>query len=83
MKLNLKKKTILMLFNPCVSKDFMPEISINNTRLDVVEQSKLLGVIISSDLKWEANTQYIARKCNSMVWTIRRLKKMGLFLYLS
>ena len=76
MKLNLEK-TKLMLFNPCVSKDFMPEISINNTRLDVVEQSKLLGVIISSDLKWEANTQYIARKCNSRIWTIRRLKKMG------
>ena len=76
MKQNLEK-TKLMLFNPCVSKDFMPEISINNTRLDVVEQSKLLGVIISSDLKWEANTQYIARKCNSRIWTIRRLKKMG------
>ena len=76
MKLNLDK-TKLMLFNTCTSRDFMPEIVVNNTRLDLVEQSKLLGVIITSDLKWEANTNYIVKKCNSKVWTIRRLKKLG------
>ena len=48
MKLNIKK-TKLMLFNPCSSKDFMPEIVINNTRIDLVEEIKLLGVMLTSD----------------------------------
>ena len=79
MKLNLDK-TKLILFNTCLSRDFMPDIAVNNVRLDLVEQTKLLGVVITSDLKWEANTQYIVTKCNSKVWTIRRLKKLGVWM---
>ena len=56
MKLNLSK-TKLMLFNPCTSKDFMPDINLNNIRIDLVEETKLLGVVLSSDLSWAANTQ--------------------------
>ena len=44
MKLNIPK-TKLMLFNPYRAKDFMPEMEIENTRIDLVEQTKLLGVI--------------------------------------
>ena len=76
MRLNLDK-TKLMLFNPCSSKDFMPEIKINETRIELVEESKLLGIIITSDLKWEAHTNYMIRRCNSKLWVIRRLKKLG------
>ena len=76
MKLNLQK-TKLMLFNPCSSKDFMPEIKINNTRIDLVEKIKLLGVVVTSDLSWAANTQYIVDRCNSKIWMLRRLKKLG------
>ena len=76
MKLNIKK-TKLMLFNPCSSKDFMPEIVINNTRIDLVEEIKLLGVMLTSDLSWAANTQYIVDRCNSKIWMLRRLKKLG------
>ena len=66
-----------MLFNPCSSKDFMPEIVINNTRIDLVEEIKLLGVMVTSDLSWAANTQYIVGRCNSKIWMLRRLKKLG------
>jgi hypothetical protein len=76
MKLNLSK-TKLVLFNPCISKDFMPEMKVDDTRIDLVEQVKLLGVIISSDLTWTANTQYIVDRCNSKTWILRRLKKLG------
>ena len=76
MKLNLSK-TKLLLFNPCISKDFMPEMKVDDTRIDLVEQVKLLGVIISSDLTWTANTQYIVDRCNSKTWILRRLKKLG------
>ena len=76
MKINLEK-TKLMLFNPCHSKDFMPEITVADTRIELVESAKLLGVILTSDLKWEENTHYIVKRCYSKLWTLRRLKKLG------
>ena len=76
MKLNTQK-TKLMLFNPCKKKDFMPEFRIEQTRIDLIEQTKLLGVVLSSDLSWEANTDYIVTRCQSKTWMLRRLKKLG------
>ena len=76
MQLNLDK-TKLMLFNPCTSRDFIPEIRIASTRLEIVEEAKLLGIIITSDLKWEAHVKYIVQRCNSKIWIIRRLKRLG------
>ena len=76
MKLNLAK-TKLMLFNPCKSKDFMPEMVVEGTRLDLVEQAKLLGVIVTSNLSWSANTDYIVERCYKKMWVMRRLKKLG------
>ena len=75
MKLNLAK-TKLMLFNPCRTKDFMPEIEIDKTRLDLVEQTKLLGVVLTSNLSWEENTQYISERCNS-IWMLKTPKNLG------
>ena len=76
MKLNIAK-TKLMMFNPYKSKDFMPEFNINQTRIELVEEAKLLGVIISSDLSWAANTKYITKRCNKKTWMLRRLKNLG------
>ena len=38
---------------------------------------KLLGVIITEDLKWHQNTDHITTKAYSRLWTLRRLKSMG------
>ena len=77
MKLN-KDKTKVMLFNSARQKDFMPKIEVDGLNLEVVEEFKLLGVMISSDLKWQANTEYITKKAYSRLWMIRRLKNLGL-----
>jgi hypothetical protein len=50
---------------------------IENTRLDLVEQAKLLGVVLSSNNSWSANTEYIVDRCNKKTWVLRRLKKLG------
>ena len=76
MKINASK-TKLILFNPCKTKDFMPDIELKGTRIDVVEKTKLLGVIISSNLSWSANTQYIVERCSKKTWVLRRLKYLG------
>ena len=76
MKLNLDK-TKLILFNPCKTKDFSPEMVIEDTRIDLVEQSKLLGVVITSNLSWSANTNHLVERCYRKMWVMRRLKKLG------
>ena len=76
MKINLKK-TKLMLFNPCRSRDFMPDFKLDGAELELVEETKLLGVIIRSDLSWVSNTEYMIKRANKKLWCLRRLKKLG------
>ena len=76
MKINLKKSKV-MLFNPCHSIDFMPKIELDGTELDLVEQMRLLGVVIRSDLKWCDNTEYIVKRAYKKLWILRRLKALG------
>ena len=45
--------------------------------LEVVEQFKLLGVILQSNLKWNSNTEYICKKGYARLWMLRRLKSLG------
>ena len=71
------QKTKLMIFNPCKSKDFMPELKINQTRVDLIEETRLLGIVLRSDLSWSANTNYIVQRCLNKTWMLRRLKRLG------
>ena len=64
MRLN-NDKTKVMLFNPAKQWEFMPEILVEGRNLEVVEAFKLVGVVISSNLKWEENTEYITKKAYS------------------
>ena len=77
MRIN-KKKTKVMLFNEANKYDFMPEIEIDNGEiLEVDEEFKLLGVIMTSDLKWNKNTKHITQKGFQRLWMLRRLKQLG------
>ncbi len=51
---------------------------LNGTTVEQVDQTKLLGVIIHSDLKWDANIHYINKKVAKRLHYIRSLKKAGL-----
>ena len=66
-----------MLFHPCKTRDFKLDIKLKGARIDVVEQTKLLGLIISSNLSWSANTEYIVEQCSKKTWVLRRLKYLG------
>jgi len=76
MKIN-KQKSKVMLFNTAITRDFSPEIHIQNETLEVVEEMKLLGVKVTNDLKWHNNTAYITQRAYSRLWLIRRLKTFG------
>ena len=75
-----EKKTNIMKFNVSRTHDFPPELEIEGfkDKLQIVSQTKLLGVILSSDLKWAANTEYICKRAYSKMWTLRRMKALDL-----
>ena len=72
------KKTKTMTFNKYRKFDFPPEVHFaNNQLLEVISETKLVGVIISNDLKWKKNTDYVCQKARTKLWTLRRLRRMS------
>ena len=73
-----EKKTQLMKFNFSKAHDFTPEFNIEGFKanIEVVQEAKILGIILTEDLKWEANTQYICAKAFKRMWILRRMKKL-------
>ena len=55
MKIN-RKKTKVMVFNPCKSWDFVPEIVLDNQEIEMVDNMKLLGV--TKQIKPVLDTQH-------------------------
>ena len=55
----------------------MPKFSIYGNELLLVEEMKLLGVIVRIDMKWISNTKNIISKCYSRLWMLRNLKRYG------
>ena len=75
MKINPKKSKV-MIFNKSRKHDFPPEISFKDGNiLECIEETKLLGIQLSSSLSWEANTRIICKKGMTKMWLLRRLKK--------
>ena len=70
MKLNVAK-TNFMLFIPCKEMDFMPEMELESSRINLVEKAKLLGVVLTSNLSWEDNTYYIVERSNSNILMLK------------
>ena len=73
-----EKKTKVILFNNAIKYDFLPKINLhNNSSLEVVEEVRLLGVMVRSDLSWRSNTSAMCQKAYARLWMLRRLKPLG------
>ena len=79
MKINVPK-TKIMLFNKSKKFDFQPELSFPESQeyLEVVEQTRLLGLQISTDLRWSLHTKFICKRANSKLWMLRRMKNLNI-----
>ena len=74
-----ERKTQIMCFNFRKSLEFPPIFRIGNgIQLDIVDHAKLLGVVISSDLKWSRHVDYMCRRASSKIWILRRMRILGL-----
>ena len=74
MKVNDSKSSILTIsFLNSSEPNFLPTISDSLK----VRKIKLLGVIITSDLKWEANTSSLVKKGNAGLQMLKLMSKHG------
>ena len=69
------KKTKVMLFNFTDKYKFTTRLKLDNNALEIVTQAKLLGVLITDDLKWDANTELLVKKANMRMELLRKVSK--------
>ena len=72
------EKSKVMRFSMSRTKDFPIEVIVNGAMLEVKNQLKILGVILTPNLKWNENTDNICKKAYSKLWAMRRMKSLGL-----
>ena len=74
MKLN-EKKTTNMIFNFTKDHQFTTEIELKNEKIVTFEKTKLLGVIITNNLKWHENTKHIVKNANRKMGMLHKFSK--------
>ena len=77
MKIN-DTKTKVILFNNSRKYDFSPNLAFEDDNiLEVVEELRLLGVMITSNLSWQTHVDYMCKNAFRRLWMIRRLQPLG------
>ena len=51
---------------------FTTDISVNNEKIEIVKETKLLGTYITNDLKWNRNTAEIVKRANQRMQILNR-----------
>ena len=46
----------------------------DGNEIETVDQMKLLGLILTNDLKWKQNTDFMTKKAYVKLWVVKRLK---------
>ena len=62
-----------MNFNFTNNFQFSTRLNINNVKIDTVEKTKLLGTVITNDLRWDDNTKEIIKKANMRMCLLRKV----------
>ena len=72
------KKTKYLPFNNSLTKDFIPKFSVEKgTFLEVLYSLKLIGLVITTDLRWNSHVDYTVKRVNKVLWQLTRLKEIG------
>ena len=70
-------KTKIMTFNLSKKLQFPPKLGLPGQGFfEVVKSMKILGIIMSDNLKWQENTDNMCSKARKRLWIIRRLKNL-------
>ena len=72
MKLN-PEKSKYMIINFCTSYQFRTRLNVENSLMEQVHETRLLGVILQDDLSWNLNTQNLVKRAFSRMIILRKL----------
>ena len=76
MKINTKK-TKAMIINFTNNHQFSTRMNVNNVNIELVDEMKILGTTITSNLTWNTNTQNIIKKVNKIMLLLKKIKSFG------
>ena len=76
MKIN-ENKTKTMIFNFSDKHQFTTRLQLNSQTVEVIKSTRLLGTIVSDDLKWDLNTKNIVKKANARMQLLRKVAEFG------
>ena len=74
MKLN-PKKTKNMIFNFSINNQFTSNVTLQDEPVEIVSETKLLGTMIQSNLKWDKNTEAIIKGANKRMQMLHAARK--------
>ena len=76
MKIN-ELKTKNMIFNFSKNYQFTTRLTLKGSNIDTVDKVKLLGTIVTNDLKWNENTNFLVTKANQRMMILRKAVNFG------
>ena len=78
MNLNPEKTKEMFLTLRHKSQNDLPALVIQNKEICNVEQTTILGLIVTENLTWSENTDYICKKASKRLHFLTELKRSGL-----
>ena len=67
-----------MSFNLSRKHDFLPQLNFpDHQPLEVIQETRLLGITLASDLSWWPHINDITRRATSKLWVLIRFKSLG------
>ena len=66
-----------MIFNFTKDWQFTSRTKMREDNIDVVKETKLLGVIVNETLSWDGNTSYLVKRANSRMRLLHKLVDFG------
>ena len=70
-------KTKNMLFNFSKNHQFTTRLTLNGKNIKLVKDMKLLGVIVTNDLKWHKNTKHVVKKAWARIQLLKKVAEFG------
>ena len=70
-----EKKTKNFILNFSKAKQFTTDLRLKNVSLEVLHETKLLGVYIPNDLKWNKNTEVLVKDANKRMRILHKAAK--------
>jgi hypothetical protein len=70
-------KSKMMIFNFTRNYPFTTNISHNGDDMKIIDETKLLGIVITKDLKWHRNTAELLKRANARMRILHKIAEFS------